>query len=60
MQFSHAATIWKDFPALVPGALFVEGISPSASVDEAISRFSAIAASRVATVPESELPEIQA
>ena len=60
MQFSHSTEIWRDFPALVPGVLAVDGITPHASVDEAIARFNAIATARVATTSEGELPEIQA
>jgi DNA/RNA-binding domain of Phe-tRNA-synthetase-like protein len=60
MPFSHSADLWRDFPALVPGILFTDRISPHASVEDAIARFSAAAASRVAAISESELPEIQA
>lgn len=60
MQFSHAAEIWNDYPELVPGALVVEGISASPSVDAAISRYYAMAAARLEGKAESDLPEIQA
>ncbi|MBO0775597.1 MAG: hypothetical protein J2P34_04735 [Actinobacteria bacterium] len=59
MYFQHEARIWRDFPQLVPGTLFAEGISrdsPSPSLDE----FTATARARLAAGPESELPEIQA
>ena len=26
MYFQHSAQLWRDFPALVPGVLYVEGI----------------------------------
>jgi hypothetical protein len=26
MDFQHSAQLWRDFPALVPGVLYVEGI----------------------------------
>ena len=27
MHFQHSADIWRDFPALVPGVLYAEGIT---------------------------------
>jgi DNA/RNA-binding domain of Phe-tRNA-synthetase-like protein len=59
MQFQHSADIWRDFPHLVPGAVYVDGITSTAQVSA--DRYTAIAKSRLATVTaESELPEIQA
>ena len=72
MYFQHSAQLWRDFPALVPGVLYVEGIpatgggqtSPAAEgsgTSPAVDRYAAIAKTRLATVAaESELPEIQA
>jgi DNA/RNA-binding domain of Phe-tRNA-synthetase-like protein len=60
MHFSHSPEIWRDYPELVPGVLFVEGIAKDASVDAQVTRFNAIAESRLATSSEGELPEIQA
>ncbi len=61
MQFQHSAGIWRDFPQLVPGALYAEGIAVHASTGPAADRFAAVAKSRLAAVAaESELPEIQA
>ena len=61
MQFQHSADLWRDFPALVPGVIYVEGITAGASASAAEDRFAAIAKSRLAAVAaESELPEIQA
>jgi DNA/RNA-binding domain of Phe-tRNA-synthetase-like protein len=61
MQFQHSADIWRDFPALVPGVLYAEGITGYAPAGPAADRFAAIAKSRLAAVAaESELPEIQA
>jgi DNA/RNA-binding domain of Phe-tRNA-synthetase-like protein len=60
MEFQHAAGIWRDFPELVPGVVFADGITPDAKVTDGISRFSEIARSRLADTPESEFPEIQA
>jgi DNA/RNA-binding domain of Phe-tRNA-synthetase-like protein len=61
MQFQHSTDIWRDFPQLVPGALYVEGITSTAEVGVRADRFAALAKSRLAAVAaESELPEIQA
>ena len=59
MEFQHSAELWRDFPQLVPGFLYVEGITgaPEVSAD----RYYAIAKARLENVAaESELPEIQA
>jgi len=58
MQFQHSAELWRDFPHLVPGALYVDGITSTAEIDA--GRFYAIASQRLAGATESELPEIQA
>ena len=58
MHFQHSSAIWHDFPALVPGVLYVEGITPDAT--PGTDRFEAIAKARLADGPEAELPEIQA
>ena len=61
MQFQHSRDIWRDFPQLVPGALYVRGITGDAAAGPAADRFAAITKSRLAAVSaESELPEIQA
>lgn len=60
MYFQHAAGIWRDFPELVPAAVFASGITPDADVAERVATFSDIARSRLALAPESEFPEIQA
>jgi DNA/RNA-binding domain of Phe-tRNA-synthetase-like protein len=61
MDFQHSASIWRDFPALVPAVLYADGITGDAQVGPAADRFAAIAKSRLATVTaESELPEIKA
>jgi DNA/RNA-binding domain of Phe-tRNA-synthetase-like protein len=60
MHFSHAREIWSDYPDLVPGVLHAEAITNAASVDLRISKFQAIAESRLATGPEGDFPEIQA
>ena len=60
MFFCHSREIWRDYPELVPGVLFAEGIAKDACVNPQIAEFSAIAASRLAASSEGELPEIQA
>ena len=58
MYFQHAPAIWRDFPALVPGALYVGGITADAA--PGTDDYIAIAKARLADGPESEFPEIQA
>src|SRR5918999_3126252 len=59
MYFRHSDAIWRDFPELVPGVLFAQGIG-SEVVRPQVARFAAIAESRLAGSSEAELPEIQA
>jgi DNA/RNA-binding domain of Phe-tRNA-synthetase-like protein len=58
MYFQHAPAIWRDFRALVPGALYAGGITADAAPD--LDDHIAIAKARLADGPESEFPEIQA
>lgn len=60
MYFQHSTEIWRDFPALVPGALLAGGITGDASVGDQVAKYDAIAESRLATSQEGEFPEIQA
>jgi DNA/RNA-binding domain of Phe-tRNA-synthetase-like protein len=60
VYFQHAAEIWGDFPGLVPGVMFAEGITPGMSVTDRAAKFTAIASSRLSGRTESELPEIRA
>jgi DNA/RNA-binding domain of Phe-tRNA-synthetase-like protein len=60
MYFSHAAEIWRDFPELVPGVLFAKGMGSCVAVASQTARFSAVAAARLESGSEAELPEIQA
>jgi DNA/RNA-binding domain of Phe-tRNA-synthetase-like protein len=60
VHFQHSGEIWRDFPELVPAALFAEGITPDAPVGDRAAKFTATASSRLAEGPESELPEIRA
>ena len=60
MYFQHSGEIWRVFPALVPGVLYVDGITSQAEVGARVDRFAAVAKARLADGPEGELPEIQA
>ena len=60
MHFQHSGEIWRDFPALVPGVLYADGITPDVEVGARAEPFLAVARSRLAQTPEGELPEIQA
>ena len=60
MYFQHSRDIWRDFPALVPGILYVEGITPDVPAGSRADGHAAVAKSRLAESAESELPEIQA
>jgi DNA/RNA-binding domain of Phe-tRNA-synthetase-like protein len=61
MHFHHSGAIWRDFPALVPGVLYVHGLTSDAESGPAADRFAAVARKRLAEVPaEGEFPEIQA
>jgi DNA/RNA-binding domain of Phe-tRNA-synthetase-like protein len=60
MRFQHSADIWRDFPALLPGVLYAEGITSDVSTGLAADRFAAVATARLAAGPESEFKEIQA
>jgi DNA/RNA-binding domain of Phe-tRNA-synthetase-like protein len=60
MHFQHSGDIWRDFPELVPGILFAEGITRDVPVDSRVAKFSAVASSRLAEGAESDLPEIRA
>ncbi|HEX6443716.1 MAG TPA: phenylalanine--tRNA ligase beta subunit-related protein [Streptosporangiales bacterium] len=59
-SFGHAPEIWRDFPELAAGCLAATGITGGADVREPVARFCAVADGRLATGPESELPEIRA
>ncbi|MBF8192452.1 hypothetical protein ITP53_43590 [Nonomuraea sp. K274] len=60
MHFQHSADIWRDFPELVPAAIFARGITADVSLDDRLAHFGEVAAKRLATASEGELPEIQA
>jgi DNA/RNA-binding domain of Phe-tRNA-synthetase-like protein len=60
MSIAHAAEIWRDYPELVAGVMIAHGISRNADVAMHVTRFNAIAVSRLAGHSEADLPEIQA
>jgi DNA/RNA-binding domain of Phe-tRNA-synthetase-like protein len=60
VHFQHSGEIWRDFPQLVPGALYAEGITHHVPVGPRTGAFIATARSRLAERPEGELPEIHA
>jgi DNA/RNA-binding domain of Phe-tRNA-synthetase-like protein len=60
MHFCHAQEIWRDYPQLVPGVLFTQGITPRVSVGRYAEEFTAIARSRVLAHAEGALPEVRA
>ena len=60
MYFQHSGEIWRDFPALVPGVLYADGITSQAEVGARVDRFAAVAKARLTDGPEGELPQIQA
>ena len=60
MHFQESSPIWADFPELLAGVLFAEGITRDVSVGSRVAKFNAIAESRLANTSEGELPEIQA
>ena len=60
MDFRHSGEIWRDFPELVPGIVFADGITHDVAGGDRAARFTAIARSRLAGATEGELPEIRA
>src|SRR5580700_9821583 len=60
MHFEHSLEIWGDYPELVPGIVFAEGITPSADTRPSVAKFQQVARLRLASSPEGALPEIQA
>ena len=60
MRFQHSNEIWRDFPELVPGVLFAAGITCDVQAGAHTEKYLAAAKSRLAEMPEGEMPEIQA
>jgi DNA/RNA-binding domain of Phe-tRNA-synthetase-like protein len=55
VYFQHSAQIWRDFPQLVPVAVYADAITPDAEV--ALGKYWEVART---SPQESELPQIQA
>lgn len=60
MLFAHSSGVWRRHPQLVPGVLSAGGITSEATVEGQVTRFVAIAESRLADESVGQLPEIQA
>jgi DNA/RNA-binding domain of Phe-tRNA-synthetase-like protein len=60
VHFRHSSEIWRDFPELVPGVLFAEGITSDVTVGRQVAELGAITQSRLVDSSEGELPEVQA
>ena len=60
MFFRHSNEMWSEFPELVPGVLFAEGITSTVDVGDRIAGYHAIAADRLMQGPEGEMAEVQA
>jgi DNA/RNA-binding domain of Phe-tRNA-synthetase-like protein len=60
MRFRHTPDIWRDFPQLVPGLLYVTDIDAGADVSARLEPYFERARARLAQGPESELPEVAA
>lgn len=59
-HFEHAAGIWTDFPALVPGVTLLDGITCDADITNRAAACSEVAAARLELSSEGEFPEVQA
>lgn len=60
MYFQHSPEVWRDFPDLVAGALYVTGVTADVSVEPRVAEFNDIAASRLEASSEGGLAEVQA
>ena len=60
MYFQHSTNIWHDYPELVAGVLFIDGITNDVSVESRLAPFITRATTRLDGKTEGELPEIQA
>jgi DNA/RNA-binding domain of Phe-tRNA-synthetase-like protein len=60
VRFRHSDAVWRDFPTLVPGVLYAEGIGPDVDVAERLEPYTTAAERRLDGGTESALPEIQA
>jgi DNA/RNA-binding domain of Phe-tRNA-synthetase-like protein len=59
-RFRHSDAVWRDFPMLVPGVLYAEGIDAEPTVTERHEPYLTVARRRLEGGAESALPEIQA
>ncbi|HEY0736666.1 MAG TPA: phenylalanine--tRNA ligase beta subunit-related protein [Herpetosiphonaceae bacterium] len=60
MYFEHSPAIWTAFPELVAGVLIADGIGGDPALAQQIQRLESIAAERLSSSSEGDLPEIQA
>jgi DNA/RNA-binding domain of Phe-tRNA-synthetase-like protein len=60
MHFEHSPEIWGDYPELVPGVIFAQGITAKAETGPSVAKFQQVAKLRLALSTEGALPEIQA
>lgn len=60
MHFEHSKEIWQDFPELVPGVVFAQGLTRGPPVDLRLGKFTEVADARLTGASEGELPEVQA
>ena len=60
MKFQHTDEIWARFPALAPAVFMVDAVRPDADIDPALEALVDRARHRLADLPESEWPQIQA
>jgi DNA/RNA-binding domain of Phe-tRNA-synthetase-like protein len=58
--FRHAAEIWRDFPELVAGVVYADGVGGGPEVRDRVAEWTGRAGERLGGRTESELPEIQA
>jgi DNA/RNA-binding domain of Phe-tRNA-synthetase-like protein len=60
VYFEHSGEIWRDFPELVAGVIFADGVTCDAPVEDRVARFDAVAEGRLVAASEADLPEVQA
>jgi DNA/RNA-binding domain of Phe-tRNA-synthetase-like protein len=60
MYFQHSEQMWQQFPDLVAGVMFAEGIRRDVDVEQRLAPYNTRATERLEHSTEGELPEIQA
>jgi len=60
MYFQHSEEIWQQFPELVAGVMFAEGIHRDVDVEQRLAPYNTRATERLEGSTEGEMPEIQA